>query len=69
MAWTIDYHTPAVEKFVLNLPDGVFASYVRLTEMMSVYGADLGLPHTRAMGGGLLELRVNGQEGIARVFF
>jgi phage-related protein len=32
-------------------------------------GPTLGMPHTRAMGGGLFELRGKGQEGIARVFY
>ena len=27
------------------------------------------MPHTRAMGGGLLELRLKAAEGIARVFY
>lgn len=36
---------------------------------MLTFGPDLGLPHTRAMGGGLIELRLKGAEGIARVFY
>jgi len=36
---------------------------------MLEFGADLGLPHTRAMSDGLCELRVKGKEGIARVFY
>lgn len=36
---------------------------------MEVYGPDLGMPHTRAMGGGLFELRIKAPEGIARVFY
>lgn len=36
---------------------------------MEVYGPDLGMPHTRAMGQGLFELRLKAQEGIARVFY
>src|SRR5262252_3026904 len=32
-------------------------------------GATLGMPHTYPMGEGLFELRVTGQEGIARVFY
>ena len=35
---------------------------------MEVYGPDLGMPHTRAMGGGLFELRLKADEGIAHVF-
>ena len=36
---------------------------------MEVYGPDLGMPHTRAMGQGLFELRLKTAEGIARVFY
>jgi phage-related protein len=34
---------------------------------MEVYGPDLGMPHTRAMGEGLFELRLKSIGGIARV--
>ena len=36
---------------------------------MMVHGANLGEPHTKALGNGLFELRLKGTEGIARVFY
>ena len=45
------------------------ARYVVLTERMESIGPTLGMPHTRSMGDSLFELRVKGQEGIARVFY
>jgi phage-related protein len=36
---------------------------------MEHYGPDLGMPHTKAMGDGLFELRLKAAEGIARVFY
>ena len=36
---------------------------------MEKHGADLGMPHTEALGKGLFELRVKGKEGMARVFY
>ena len=36
---------------------------------MEIFGPDLGMPHTRAMGCGLFELRLKAAEGIARVMF
>ena len=36
---------------------------------MEVYGPDLGMPHTRAMGSGLFEFRLKAAEGIARIFY
>lgn len=69
MTWNVVYHTKAVEAFVLALPEGLLARYLRLTDMMLEFGANLGMPHTRAMGDGLFELRIKGKEGIARVFY
>jgi len=40
-----------------------------IAERMELFGPDLGMPHTRAMGGGLFELRIKAAEGIARVFY
>lgn len=33
------------------------------------FGPNLRMPHSRAMGGGLFELRPRGSEGIGRVFY
>ena len=48
---------------------GFVARFIRYAERMEIYGPDLGMPHTRAMGGGLFELRIKAAEGIARVFY
>lgn len=40
-----------------------------LTRRIVAVGPNLGPPHTDAFGDGLFELRLKGQEGIARVFF
>lgn len=36
---------------------------------MEVFGPNLGLPFTRALGEGLFEIRAKGKEGIGRAFF
>jgi phage-related protein len=69
MAWTIEYYNQTVERAVLRLPPGLLARYLRLTDLMIEFGPNLGMPHTRALGEGLFELRVKGLEGIARVFY
>lgn len=69
MAWSIHYHTEAVESFVLGLPSGLLARYLRLTDMMLEFGPNLGMPHTQPLNDGLFELRVKAKEGIARVFY
>ncbi|HBG07063.1 MAG TPA: hypothetical protein DDY22_16280 [Geobacter sp.] len=52
-----------------SLPADIRASYARLTDLLAEFGLDLRMPHSRAMGGGLFELRPRGREGIARVFY
>ncbi|MGF1602121.1 MAG: type II toxin-antitoxin system RelE/ParE family toxin [Thermosynechococcaceae cyanobacterium] len=69
MAWNIEYYSDPVEKLILKLPSGLLARYLRLTDLMLEFGPNLGMPHTRAMGGGLFELRVKSAEGITRVFY
>lgn len=51
------------------MPVGFLARFLRYAERMESFGPDLGMPHTRAMGGGLFELRLKAAEGIARVFY
>ena len=67
--WIIEYYSEQVEAEILKLPPGLLARYLRLTDLLLEFGANLGMPHTRAMGDGLFELRVKGIEGIARVFY
>ena len=50
-------------------PAGIQARYVHLTERMVTYGANLGMPHTKAMKDGLFEMRMKSKEGIGRVFY
>lgn len=69
MKWHIKYYNQKLEEEILNLPDGLLARYLRLTDLMCEFGANLGMPHTKALDGGLFELRVKSKEGIARVFF
>jgi phage-related protein len=69
MPWTIDYYSEEVRCGIEALPAGIRASYTRLTELLEEFGLELRLPHSRAMGDGLFELRPRGREGIARVFY
>lgn len=69
MEYTIDYYSGSVEEDILALPDTLAARYVVLTRRMVAVGPNLGEPHTKSMRDGLLELRLKGAEGIARVFY
>jgi len=69
VSWTVTFYDTDVESGILDLPAGLLARFVRYAERMEEHGPDLGMPHTRAMGGGLFELRLKAGEGIARVFY
>lgn len=69
MTWTITFYSETIEAEILALPAGFLARYLRYSDRMEVYGPDLGMPHTRAMGEGLFELRLKSTEGIARIFY
>jgi phage-related protein len=69
MTWSITYYDDSVQEKIFEMPSGFLGRYLRYTDRMEVYGPDLGMPHTRAMGDGLFELRLKAAEGIARVFY
>ena len=69
MLWQIRYHNESVQTAVLTLPPGLLARYLLCTDRMLEFGPDLGMPHTRAMGASLFELRLKSSEGIGRVFY
>ena len=69
MSWFVDFYSDRVESEIANMSPGFVARFVRYAERMETYGPDLGMPHTKAMGDGLFELRLKAGEGIARVFY
>jgi len=66
---TVHYYNTSVQNDVLSLPIGILARYTKLVERMIAFGPNLGMPHTRALGGGLFEIRAKSLEGIGRVFY
>ena len=69
MNWRVTFHSAALQDAILALPAGFVARFLRYAERMEIYGPDLGMPHTRAIGEGLFELRLKAAEGIVRVFY
>ena len=69
MKWRVVFYSAALQEQLLQLPAGFVARFLRYAERMELYGPDLGMPHTRAMGSGLFELRLKAADGIARVFY
>lgn len=69
MTWTLSFYSARLEAEFHALPAGFLARFLRYAERRELLGPDLGMPHTRAMGDGLFELRLKAAEGIARVFY
>jgi len=69
MPYTITYYSDAVQAEVMSLPAALAARYIVLSRRMAINGPHLGEPHTKALGNGLLEIRLKGAEGIARVMY
>lgn len=67
--YTITYYSEKIQANIMSLPITLRSKYIHYTKLIMEYGTNLGMPHSKAMGGGLFELRLKGAEGIARVFY
>src|SRR5512140_2960306 len=66
MAYEVQYFHERVLAEVESWPVDVLADYARLVELLAEYGPSLRLPHSRALGNGLFELRPRGRSGGGR---
>ena len=69
MAYNIEYFNVSVRTELDGWPPGLRARYRALALRMLEHGPDLGMPHTRSLGGGLYEIRAKAAEGIGRAIF
>ncbi|MDZ4169602.1 MAG: type II toxin-antitoxin system RelE/ParE family toxin [Coriobacteriia bacterium] len=69
MPYTVDYFNKRVRDEIESWPVGMLADYARLVELLIEFGPDVRMPHSRAMGDGLFELRPRGREGIGRALY
>jgi len=69
MEWEIVYYSEELQREIMEFPAGIQARYIHLTQRILAFGPNLGMPHSRAIGQGLFELRLKSEEGIGRVFY
>jgi phage-related protein len=69
VAFTIEYFHPRVLATIEDWPVDVVADYARLVELLAHHGPAVGMPHSRAMGQGLFELRPRGRSGAGRALY
>jgi phage-related protein len=67
--YRLDYFHPRVLAEIESWPVDILADYSKIAELLMEHGPRVGLPHSRALGGGLFELRPRGRSGIGRVFY
>ena len=69
MPYSIEYFHPRVLAEIESWPADILADYARILELLMEHGPNLRLPHSRAFGAGLFELRPKGKAGIGRAFY
>ena len=69
MPYSVEYFNERVLATIERWPVGILADYARLVELLTEFGPDLRMPHSRALGSGLFELRPRGREGIGRALY
>ena len=69
MSYSVEYFHPRVLAEIESWPVDILADYARILELLIEYGPKLRLPHSRAFGDGLFELRPRGKAGIGRAFY
>ncbi len=73
MAWNIEYYKTysgqeVIKDFIDNLQESTQAKLGRQLDLLEEHGNHLSMPHAKAMGGGLIELRVRGKQEV-RIFY
>ncbi len=58
----------SVEVFFESLLEKEIAKIIRVIELLEEFGSNLGMPHSKYLDCGLLELRIRGQREI-RIFY
>lgn len=67
--FSVEYFHPRVLSEIESWPVDVLADYAHLVELLIEHGPNLRMPHSRAMGDGLFELRPRGSAGVGRALY
>ena len=70
MKWSIAFYDGVADEIERNWPPGIRTKLAWILEALIVGGPqELGMPHIKALGKGLFEIRAQGKEGIGRGLF
>ncbi|HQZ97242.1 MAG TPA: type II toxin-antitoxin system RelE/ParE family toxin [Pyrinomonadaceae bacterium] len=69
MKFEVGYYDQQLKDEIMAWPADLYADYLRLLGLVEEFGPILRMPHSRAMGDGMFELRPRGRSGIGRAFY
>jgi hypothetical protein len=67
-SWSVELE-PEVEQWLESLPTGPFGTAAFHVDRLAEQGSALRMPHSRALGGGLFELRFDLERNAQRITF
>jgi phage-related protein len=69
MNYAVEYFHQRVLTEIEEWPVDILADYTHVVELLIEFGPELRMPHSRALGRGLFEIRARGKEGIGRAIY
>lgn len=70
MSWKVETLNKIVDEEILSLPADMQARFFRVAELIESLGLTrVGMPHVRPLRDKLWEIRMKGQDGIARALY
>ena len=70
MSWKVEFYDNKVMASIKKWPENMQAKFTWILELIKENGpSKIGMPYIKTLGGGLLEIRVKCNEGIARAIF
>ena len=67
--WSVEFASEAIKDEFLELPTGLRQRGYKMFELLETRGNSLGEPYTKSLKGGLFEIRIKSDEGIARSIY
>ncbi len=60
---------PVLKILLMDGPPSIRDDYRKISLLLKEYGTNVRMPHTKAMGDGLFEMKPKGRDGIGRVLY
>lgn len=64
----IDFSHPEIKPFLIGLQSSTRSKIGRLLDSLARHGYELGMPHAKAIGNGMMELHVRGTQEVRLLY-